>query len=381
VLNKEIRYGGTITYSGAEEKAYCEAFAAYLGGGFADAVNSGTNAMYIALRALDLPPGSEVIVPPTTDVGGTMPVVMNLCVPIPADAAPGSFLTSADEISKVISPRTSAIVVTHVFGYPLDMDPIVALGREHGLPVVEDCAQAHGSIYHGRKVGTFGSVAAFSTMFGKHHCTGGQGGVVFSTDPYLFGKAKRIGDRGKAFGLPGVAGNVVASLNFNQDELSMAIGRVQLEKLSGSVRARRAFAALVDAGLRGIDGVSLLGDPPDALNSYLSMMLRLDLSRFRCDSSGFAAALSAEGIDGIYPGYTVFPTDMPWHENAAVFGSSGLPWSLVSADNAPRSFPLPNARESNKCMIRVDIHEGLGAREARDLIAAVRKVARHFSVA
>ena len=88
-MDREIRFGGAILYQGAEEKAYCAAFAEFLGGGYADAVNSGTNAVYVALRALDLEPGSEIIVPPLTDPGGTMPVAVLNCIPVPADSGRG----------------------------------------------------------------------------------------------------------------------------------------------------------------------------------------------------------------------------------------------------------------------------------------------------
>src|SRR5262249_24769306 len=151
----------------------------YLGGGYAKAVNSGTNAVYVSLRALDLEPGTEVIVPPITDPGGTMPVALMNCIPIPADCERGSLNTSAEEIRKVLTDRTSAIIVAHIAGRPVDMDAVLELAAERGIPVVEDCAQAHGALYKGRMVGTLGAISAFSTMFGKHHCTGAQGGVVF----------------------------------------------------------------------------------------------------------------------------------------------------------------------------------------------------------
>lgn len=375
LLRKEALFGDALVYGGAEEAAYCQAFAAYLGGGYADAVNAGSNAVYLALRALDLPPGSEVIVPPATDAGGCMPIAMNLCVPVPADAAPGQVNTSAEQIRAVLTERTSAIVVGHIAGHPVDMDPVLELAAQHGIPVVEDCAQAHGAVYKGRMVGTLGAISAFSTMFGKHHCTGGQGGVVFTRDELLFARAKRAADRGKAFGALGSPGNLVASLNFNQDELSMAIGRVQLAKLPGFLKIRRRFAAMVEAGLQDIDGVSLLKAPEGAESAYLFLLLALDLDRFDCDSAGFAEGLQLEGIDGVYAGYPVHPTDQPWHRDGRVFGESGLPWALNQ--QSPRAYPLPNARQTNRSVVRIDIHERLGAGEARDLLVAVRKVAAY----
>src|SRR5262249_51566353 len=221
-----------------------------------------------------------------------------------------------------------------------DMDPILELATERQIPVVEDCAQAHGAVYKGRMVGTLGTISAFSTMFGKHHSTGGQGGVIFTRDPLLLAKARQFGDRGKAFGIPDKDGNLLASLNFNQTEINMAIGRVQLDKLPASIKARRAFASRVATGLQEVDGISLIGDPPSCLSSFWYLMIRLDRAKFVWDSSAFASALSHEGIDGVAAGYPVYPTDQRWYRDAAVFGNSGLPWSLNQG--RPRLFELPN---------------------------------------
>jgi perosamine synthetase len=377
LLNREIRRGGAVIYGGPETKAYCQAFADYLGGGYAAAVNSGTNAVYVALRALDLEPGSEVIVPAITDAGGTMPVALINCIPVPADSQPGSLNTSADQIRHALTDRTAAIVVAHLTGHPVDLDPILELARERNIPVVEDCAQAHGAIYKGRMVGTFGAICAFSTMFGKHHATGAQGGVVFTRDTLLFARARQVIDRGKPFGALGNPANLIASLNFNQDEISMAIGRVQLEKLPGALQARRNFVSLVASGLRDVKGVSLLGDAPDCAGAYWFLCLLVDGQQLTCDAPQFATALELEGIGAVHAGYPFVPTDQPWHCDAVVFGKSGMPWSL-RPQARPVHYELPNAHAANQAIVRVDVHESLGARERRDLVAAVKKIAQYY---
>lgn len=375
VINREIRVGGAIHYGGAEEQAYCQEFARFLGGGFADGVNSGSNAVYIALKALNLPVGGEVVVPPVTDPGGMMPVALNMLIPIPCDSAPGSIMPTVKEIEAVMTDRTCAIVVAHMAGHAVDMDPILALAKARGIPVIEDCAQAHGTLYKGRMVGTLGTISAFSTMFGKHHATGGQGGVVFSRDPLLMGTVRSVADRGKALGIPTYPGNQIASLNFNQDELSMAIGRAQLAKLPESLRRRRAFAKQIGEGLRAEDGVTLIPSVAGSESAWWYLMVGLDLARLKVDSHGFAEALQLEGIDGVYPGYAVYPSDMPWHRQGNVFGSSHLPWALNQT--RPQAYALPNARAANKAMVRIEIHDALTPKDGRDLIAAITKVARY----
>jgi perosamine synthetase len=377
LLDREIRKGGAVIYGGPETNAYCRAFSDYFGGGYAAAVNSGTNAVYVALRALDLEPGSEVIVPAITDAGGTMPVALLNCIPIPADCRPGSLNTSADQIREVLTDRTVAIIVAHLTGHSVDLDPILDLAGERNIPVIEDCAQSHGALYKGRMVGTFGAISAFSTMFGKHHATGAQGGVVFTRDTLLFARARQVIDRGKPFGTLGNPSNVTASLNFNQDEISMAIGRVQLEKLPDGLRARRNFASVVASGLKDLKGVSFIGDAPGCTGAYWFMCLLIEKTGLTCDSRQFAAALQLEGIGGVQAGYPFIPTDQPWHRDAVVFGKSGMPWSLRQPSR-PQIFDLPNARAANESIVRVDIHELLGTREARDLVLAIQKIAKFY---
>ena len=127
----------------------------------------------------------------------------------------------------MITERTRAIIVAHIGGDPVDMDPVMELARARNLYVIEDCAQAHGAKYKGRLVGTIGDVAAFSTMYGKHHCTGGQGGIVYTQDEQFYRNARRSADRSKPFNVDAPA-NVVAGLNCNLKELSAAIGSAQL---------------------------------------------------------------------------------------------------------------------------------------------------------
>ena len=189
LFDRAIESGSPIGYGGPEEQAYEAEFAAAHGGGFADLVNSGTSALYAALGGLELEPASEVVVPPISDPGGVMPVALLNLVPVVADAAPGSFNAGPEQIEAVLSPRTRAIVVAHIAGEPAELDAILELSRDRGLPLIEDCAQAHGARFGGRMAGTLGTLGVFSTMSGKHHATGPQGGVVFTTDEDSAGAA------------------------------------------------------------------------------------------------------------------------------------------------------------------------------------------------
>ena len=348
-----------LGYGGPRELAYCQAFAESLGGGFADGVNSGTNAVFVALRALELEPFTEVIVPAVSDPGGVMPVVFCNCVPVPADSAPGSYNSGAEQIAARITERTSAIVVAHIAGIPADMDAIMELARARHLPVIEDCAQAHGARYKGRPVGSIGDMATFSTMFGKHHATAGQGGVVFTRSEQQYWKVRRHADRGKPIGIEGdvSGGNVVAGLNCNMDELHAAIGLVQLGKLPETVRKRRHLAGQLAEGCQSLRCVRMVGDPPGCEASFWFLFFRLDPDVIRIDRNAFVKALVAEGITSAGSSYLVVPTRMSWHRNHAAFGASCLPWSGADGSRGPLEYELPNIEAVDARSFVLGIHE------------------------
>jgi dTDP-4-amino-4,6-dideoxygalactose transaminase len=372
LFDQARREGHTVLgYNGPQEENYGREFAHFLGGGYADGVNSGTSAVYVALRALEIEPYGEVIVPPISDPGGIMPVPLCNLIPVVADAVPGSFNTGAEQIRARLTRRTRAIIVAHIAGIPVDMDPIMKLAAARGLPVIEDCAQAHGTKYKGRYAGSIGTLGAFSTMFGKHHSTGGQGGVVFTRSEALYWKVRQYADRGKPFGLTGTQGNVAAALNCNMDELHACLGRVQLRKLPAMVARRRALAARIAKGCRALRSVRLIADPPYGKSAYWFLIFRFEAAAVAVDKARFVAAAVAEGIP-CNATYFVVPMLMEWFANGKVFGSSGLPWS---AAGVPRDPPVvPNAKATDDTHFHLGFHEDWTDREADDIVAAFAKV-------
>ncbi len=375
LFDKAIASGGTIDYNGPEEDSFCREFAEFMGGGYADAVSSGTAAVYTALRALELEPFTEVIVSPITDPGGMMPIALLNCIPVVADTAPGSFNAAPEQIAKLISRRTRAILVAHIMGEPADMPRIMRIARQHRIPVIEDCAQAPGASIDGRLAGTFGDAAAFSTMFGKHFCTGGQGGIVYTRSTALYRRTRRAADRGKPFFLPGGSTNCLASLNLNSNELAAAIGRAQLKKLPGIVRRRRRLVAWLRQGLRNVKAISFPelvrgGDP-----SYWFLRLRFHSCAAKVDKAAFCRALAAEGL-GVTTTYTAMPHTQDWFKHRRVFGTSGLPWSSpLYKGNPNREFACPNARRAIADHFLLAVSESWGRREAADIVAIFKQAA------
>jgi perosamine synthetase len=378
LFDAAIESGNAIGYGGPEEAAYEAAFVEYHGGGFADLVNSGTSAVYVALGGLELAPAGEVVIPPITDPGGAMPVALLNLIPVVADAEPGTFNAGATQIEAVLTPHTRAILVAHIAGEPADMDPILELAQSRSLPVVEDCAQAHGALYDGRLVGTLGAVAAFSTMSGKHHATGPQGGVVFSTDEATGWRCKRFADRGKPLGLTGGT-NTRAGLNLNGSDLAAAIGRVQLARLPQIIAARRQVAVAIAQGLADAEAVSLGREVVASEGVYWFLRIHVDERRLTVDKNTFAAAVAAEGIP-TNPSYRHLPAEADWFVNRRVFPPSDYPWGLSDYQgDRQATFPCPQAIESVESHFLLHIHENFGDREVTDIVAALRKVEAAYS--
>lgn len=377
LFDKTISTGQCFGYNGEEERLFCEEFVEFMGGGCADAVNSGSSAVYVALRALDPPPYSEVVVGAITDPGGMMPIVMMNCIPVPADVIPNGYNTGPKEIEERISPRTSAIVVAHLQGEPADMNGILAVARKYDLPVVEDCAQAYCCKLNGKLVGTFGDTAGFSTMFGKHMNTGGQGGIVYSRDPERYWDLRRYSDRGKPFGLPEGSTNIYASHNFNLDELACTIGRVQLRKVQSIVDRRIEIAENIVRGLaeRQIDCLIPPEFLPGAEPSYWYLRLRVDASKLLCSKMDFLKAVQAEGVLMIADYHAGLPSAFTWYTEKRVFGNRGLPWSSSEYKGDPDEvYEIPNAIKSVDEHFNLHVYESWGEEEVDLILRSFEKV-------
>lgn len=341
-------------YQGVYEERYCRGFAEYMGGGYADAVASGTAAIFVALAALQLPKGSDVLVSPITDPGTISAIILNGLRPKLVDSEQGSFNVSADTIGDRIDESTSAILVVHNFGRAADMEPIMQLSESSGLPVLEDCSQSHGAKSSGRKVGSFGSIAAFSTMYRKIHMTGGSGGVVYSQDLALHHLALAHADRGKPRWREGFDDRdprafLFPALNLHTDELSCAIGIASLARLDETIHQRRTFVRLL---------ASHLGDGGGRFSSWLTgeddaPFVAPIIVSGPSTSEGkvrMAQRLQEVGVS-LNPDYHYLVRDWPW---AAEYLADG--------------FSTPNARDALSRTFFVYLNENYGKQQA-DFIA------------
>lgn len=302
-------------YQGYFEERYTNQFVDYMGvQGYADAVCSGTAAIFVAIAALRLPAGSHVIISPVTDPGTVSAIIFNGLVPVVADAKPGSFNVGAAEFESRITSETRAAVIVHTGGQAAPIDEIVAIASHHNIKVVEDCSQAHGARLNGKLVGTFGDIAAFSTMYRKAHATGGCGGVVYTCDRKLYEMVRACADRGKPFFKEGFdekdpGSFLFPALNLNLDEISCALGSRSLLKLEETRRRRISFLKNLEKELQGLEGVKLALISDEDSPFFHSVIV--DDQALGCSAAEFGRALKGEGI-AINPHYKYLVAEWPW---------------------------------------------------------------------
>jgi len=241
ILSNQVNY-----WTGDETRAFEREFAEYVGTEHAVALANGTLALDLALRALDIGPGDEVIVTPRTFIASVSSVVTAGAIPVFADVDLNSQNISADTISAVITEKTKAIIVVHLAGMPADMDPIMALAEKHSCFVIEDCAQAHGAHYKNRSVGSIGHVGAWSFCQDKIMTTGGEGGMVTTNDKALWSKMWSYKDHGKSWDAiyekehpPGFRWlHESFGTNWRMLEVQAVIGRIQVKRMPNWHAAR-----------------------------------------------------------------------------------------------------------------------------------------------
>lgn len=359
VFDRAWETGWDFGFRGEWRERYTREFSDFQGGGYTEAVSAGTAAVYLAICALDLPEGGEVLCSPVTDPGTVSAILMAGLLPVVIDSMPGAFNAGAAEVEAAFTDDTVLVLITHTGGLPVNMPDIMSLANARNVPVLEDASQAHGARWGETMVGCFGEIAVFSTMFSKQHATGGCGGLVFTRNEALYHRVASLSDRGKQFFQAGFNPKEPnefhgPALNFNQDELSCAIGSVTLKKLPGIVRRRTELVDRIAEGIAHVDGVRILRPEAGNLASYFYATLVLDSANRK---NSFAQALLAEGIP-INPDYRYIVSD----------------WSWVR-ERVPQLGEAREARRTRDESINLLFHERFSNQDADDIASAIRKVA------
>src|SRR5271157_174669 len=349
---------------------------------YCNGCSSGTAAVHIAVGTLQIPPGSEVITSSVTDMGTLTGVLYQGLIPRFADIDPETYEMSPENVRKLVNNKTGAIIVVHHAGMPAEIDEMLEIAVDKGLPIVEDCAQAWYTSYKGRIVGTFGDISAFSLNHFKL-ITCGSGGAVITNNEELEDIAKLFVD--KCYFRDGRKRNpYFLAPNYQMTELQGAVAIAQLDKVVGIVERRNELGMRLVNGLREIEGIIPMRIPDHCQHSFFLLVVRVDPKIIKVPVADFCAALDAEGIPNepnkITGGMPTYAYDV--FKKQAAFPRSKLPfvskdtWSNVEY---PKGM-CPNAEDAYEHTFNLNITQFYTEEDIDDMIAGVAKVAACFRI-
>jgi dTDP-4-amino-4,6-dideoxygalactose transaminase len=335
-----LRSGTLTSTKGTYTKQFEEQFASLIGSKHGYACSSGTAAIHCAIAAIDLEPGDEVITTSITDMGGLTPIVYQGGIPVFADVDRHTYNVTAKTIEARLSSKTKAIIVTHLFGNPCEMNEIMELANQHNIPVIEDCAQAFLTSYDDHYVGTLGAIGCFSLQQGKHITTG-EGGVVVSDNEefarrmFLFiNKAWGYGDSNPD--------HYFLALNYRMSELQGAVALAQLSKLDGVVESRVRTADAMTSALLSVPGIETPQVTNGGVHTFWKYCLRVDETVVDGGAVGLGAKLREKGI-ACAPRYIQKPAfKCQVFSEQVTFGKSRWPFTLAApaaVDYSDELFP------------------------------------------
>jgi dTDP-4-amino-4,6-dideoxygalactose transaminase len=333
-VTKVLRSG--MLACGQVTKKFEEEFEEYCGSEYAIAVTNGTVALQLAMMALDIGPGDEVIVPSFTFVATANSVASLGAKPVFVDIDLETYLISFEEVREKITPATKAIIAVHLYGLGVDVDALREFIGEKCPPIIGDAAQAHGASVNGNKVGSISDLETFSFYPTKNMCTG-EGGMVTTNDKDLAEKMLSIRNHGRPGSTLGTYSYERLGLNFRPTDVLMAIGRVQLSRLESFNEQRRKNAEFLNRKLAGTGIITPL-EPPGRIHAYHQYTIRIK------DREGLRIFLDSKGIgSGIY--YPESLTDLP---HLQMHG---------------RTCDSPNSELASREVLSLPIHPGLGLEE------------------
>ncbi|WP_205230950.1 DegT/DnrJ/EryC1/StrS family aminotransferase [Azospira oryzae] len=303
-----------------------EAIAQFVGVEFASAVSNGTVALHAALLALGIGEGDEVIVPALTYIASANAIAYTGATPVFADSLANTWQLDPADVKRKITSRTKAIMLVHLYGHPCDMDAFTALATDNNLLLIEDCAEALGTYYNGRHVGTFGHIATFS-FYGNKTITTGEGGMVVTNDNTLYQRTLHF--KGQGLATYRQYWHDVVGYNYRMTNICAAIGLAQMEYISSTLPKKRALA---ESYRHALDGLPLVihSEGPGATHSYWMVSILLDTPRHRDPLMTYLAERKIETRPLFYPINT-----MPMY-------SSQFVRCPVAEDIARRGINLPS---------------------------------------
>ena len=358
-------------------KKFEEEFANFIGASHAVAVANGTAALFIALKACDIGPGDEVIVPSFTFIATATAVLHANAIPVFADIDPETFTINPKSVEEKITERTKAIIAVHLFGHPADIDGLRKVADRYGLCLIEDSAQAIGAKYKGKKTGVLGDIAAFS-FYPTKNITSGEGGMIVTNDDRLAEKARLIRNHGQT----GYYYHEELGYNLRMSEIHAALGLSQLQRIEKLNNTRSKYANIYTRKLSGLKGIIKLPKvKPWAESSWSLYELVVDVNKLRVSRDKLVDALRAENI----PVGKIYPRVI--YENP-IFRmlrghGKGCPWSCPMYRRDFRGYPktiTPIAEHISRSCVTLYTDPILDVEAIEDVIKALWKVIEYYKV-
>jgi perosamine synthetase len=378
-LVMEVLDSGSLgLLAGSKVRQFQDEWANRFGVRTAVATSSGTAAIHTALIFIGVGPGDEVLVPPITDMGTVIAILLQNAIPVFVDVDVLTQNMDPADMERKITERTKAVIPVHMFGYPCDMDRIVKIAEKKGIYVVEDCCQAHFTEYKGQLAGTFGDVAAFSFQQTKHITTG-EGGMVMTDSDKLCGRELKLcADKG--WPREKYRDHLFLAPNYHMTDLQAAVGIAQLKKVQMHNDSRRRSAQLLTSIIRDIKGIRVPPDNDDGKHTYFAYSFCIDPEVFSVDNTELAKAISAEGMK-MLPSYLPQPLYLyDFLVNQKTYGNTHCPFDCkrYETNTDDRDIACPAAVEACKRGMFMLWNEKMTEANARDIGGAIRKVLRYY---
>lgn len=346
VTEREVRYVADAAANAwyADANLYNErfetAFAAYVGRRYAISLPSCTSGLHLALAALGVGPGDEVVVPDVTWIATAAPVAYVGATPVFADIDADSWCLTADALAAAVTPRTRALIVVDLYGNMPDMDPILAFAEARGIAVIEDAAEAIGSEYGGRKAGGFGVASAFS-FHGSKTLTTGEGGMLVADDEAFYRRCLFLRDHGR---IPGDRSfrNAEVAFKYKMSSLQAAFGLAQIERIDELVARKREIFAWYRDAFAETNAVTLNAEAPGVVNTYWMVTALLDPA-FGIGKAELMERLAARGIDSrpMFDPLSAIPAYADTPEAAAARARNHVAYAVTPTGvNLPSGFNL-----------------------------------------
>ena len=379
-LEEALKQNTLFYWFGNMTRRFCDTFAKMYDSKYCVASSSGTSAIHVALGAVGVEPGDEVITSPITDMGSVIGILYQNAIPVFADLDPYSFNMDPKSVKEKITDRTKAIIVVHLAGNSAEIEEIVKIAKEKNIYVIEDCAQAYCCKYNGKYVGTFGDIGCFSLNDFKH-ISAGDGGMLITDDQKLYERALMFAD--KNFNRIGKGINKSVPFlapNYRMNELTAAVGLAQLEIVEDLCAKRKVYGDGLTNALKNIQGITPMKVLDECESSYWFYLFRIDEKQLGVSRKEFVEALNAEGLEAqegyiptcvyqyqmfknntIYPGKTQCPVD----------GVYGRKMEYHDGD-------CPIAEEILATSVRLSVNEFYTEQDLEETICAIQKVCEYY---